>query len=478
MKSKTDKPEILIFMSDQHNASYMRCAGNPVVETPNMDRIAAQGVRFENSYTSCPLCVPARMSFMTGQLPSTLSVFHNEETLRSDHVTFAHVAGAMGYETALVGRMHFVGEDQRHGFEKRFGDDFNRIWGRGGLKRTDLGEYVLTPAGDITKLIGGGTSPVLEYDRQVISSAIKYINADCERPRLTVVGVFGPHHPFVAPPKLYRHYREIVDFPLDYGKSSNFLHPVVEKHRQSIDDNVMLDIRAAYYGMITQVDRQMGAVYDSYQRYLKKNNKEGVFIYLSDHGEMAGQYGLYRKEMFFDGSSKIPMIICGDGISKGKTVQDNVSIMDISATLCEFLGGDQLPEAIGQTLTPYLFGDNKTDNERAVFSEYIYRDTPGAMIRKGKYKLICYDGYEEADLLFDLESDPLELLNLAKENTTVCKTLKKELLEWWDAKKISTECKRIGKHHKILAKWGAVSHAEERDLWEVTERARQIPTVR
>ena len=460
------------------NADYMGCMGNEIVKTPNMDRLAQKGMLFTNTYTSCPLCVPARMSFMTGVVPSRLEVYHNEESMRSDQATFAHCAGAEGYETSLIGRMHFVGEDQRHGFENRFADDFNRIWGRGGLKREDLGEYVLTPAGDITKLIGGGTSPVLEYDRQVVTSALDYFSKDYERPQLAVVGLFGPHHPFVAPPELYKYYRELVDFPKDYGKERNYTHPIIDKHFVDIDEKTMLDIRAAYYGMITQVDNQLGEVYDKWQEYLQRNNRKGVFIYLSDHGEMAGENGLYRKETFFEGSCRIPLIVCGEGISQG-VVTTPTSIMDISDTICEIINSDRLPDIDGKSLLHHLEGQSQTkDNERAVFCEYVYRDIPGIMVRKGDYKLISYYGYESDDLLFNISNDPFEFKNIVKENTELYQSLKSEIPSFWSGAQILNNCEKWNKQHQILAKWGANSHTVERDLWIIPDEARKIPMIR
>ena len=110
---------VLLIMSDQHSRYHLGCYGDPLVRTPHLDGLAQRGVRFDNAYCPSPLCVPSRMSFMTARRPSANRVWHNGHILSSAIPTWAHALGASGYETALIGRMHFVGPDQRHGFEVR-----------------------------------------------------------------------------------------------------------------------------------------------------------------------------------------------------------------------------------------------------------------------------------------------------------------------------------------------------------------------
>ena len=114
-----DRPNILFILSDQHSKFHLGCYGDPLGRTPHLDRLASEGMRFANAYTPSPLCVPARMAFMTGRRPSANQVWSNDHILNSALPTWAHTLGAAGYETALLGRMHFVGPDQRHGFERR-----------------------------------------------------------------------------------------------------------------------------------------------------------------------------------------------------------------------------------------------------------------------------------------------------------------------------------------------------------------------
>lgn len=179
-KIQTDReqPDILIIMSDQHSAQCCGFMGDRIAHTPNLDRLAAQGVIFQNAYTSCPLCVPARASFMTGKMPSKLSVFSNNDSLPSDQPTFAHIAAIEGYQTILCGRMHFVGPDQRHGFAERpIGDLCHWAWGNWPERL-----QTLTPFGKpmaamhCLKLYGAGDSPVLDYDKAVCDAAIERLS--------------------------------------------------------------------------------------------------------------------------------------------------------------------------------------------------------------------------------------------------------------------------------------------------------------
>ena len=116
---KNDRPNILLIMSDQHSPHILGAYGNGIVRTPNLDALAANGIRFDNMYCPSPLCVPSRMSFLTGRTPTANRVWTNYHMLPSDIPTFAHALGGADYETALIGRMHFMGPDQRHGFKKR-----------------------------------------------------------------------------------------------------------------------------------------------------------------------------------------------------------------------------------------------------------------------------------------------------------------------------------------------------------------------
>jgi len=269
------QPDILMFMTDQHTAALFGAAGDPIVSTPNLDRLAAEGVMFDNTYTSCPLCVPARSSMLTGQRPSRTGILTNSGIIPSEQATFVHSLAAAGYETVLCGRMHFLGPDQRHGFIKRLVGDFTPCWhGRYGQVRSDLGPYVGTPAGQFDKLYGGGTSPVLEYDQAVVAAAIDYLKQPHEKPIFLLIGTYAPHHTFVAPPDLYKKYLDLIPPPASDSQERIDSLPLLDAEKRDFDADLVHKLRAAYYGMIENVDGQIGQVREAWDNFLSKNDRK------------------------------------------------------------------------------------------------------------------------------------------------------------------------------------------------------------
>lgn len=475
-----DRPDILLFLSDQHHALYAGFAGHSLVRTPHMDRLAADGTAMTCAYTSAPLCVPSRMSLLTGQLPEKTGVYTNYGAIGSAQTTFLHSIAAEGYETVLCGRMHFLGEDQRHGFTKRImGEMTPLFWGRYGAARSDLGPYVGTMANQSLKIIGGGTSPVLEYDKAVIRAALDYLSRDHEKPQCIVVGTYGPHHTFVAPPELYSYYKERIDIPPSFGAGSD--HPVLSGMRNSgLNEETLRKLRAAYLGMIETIDGQVGGVREAWSRYLERQGRQGVFVYMSDHGEQAGEHGLIGKNTFYEGSAKIPMIFAGDGISAGHAVDQPVTIMDVGPTLCEFAGAAAPPRPDGRSLKPALSGGEQ-DAERMIVSEIIGeregRPVPGRMLLQGKWKYVAYAFHGPFDQLFDLEEDPLELRNLRSERADVADEFQAHLRQTWNVEAILERHRENSEHYALLHRWGMAVDVPETERWAVPPEATVLPSI-
>jgi len=473
------RPDILVFMSDQHNAGYTGFAGHPVVETPHMDSLAEAGTVFDAAYTACPLCVPSRSAMLTGHLPSKTGIFTNDGAIREDQATFAHALGAAGYDVVLCGRMHFMGADQRHGFTRRLVGDYTPLlWGRYGIKRDDLGDFVETSAGKFAKIVGGGTSPVLEYDRAVVAAAIEYLEQDHARPQCLVVGTYAPHHTFVAPSELYQHYREIVTLPESFTREVDTIHPVMAlRRRDDWDEETVLRIRAAYFGMITNLDAQLGEVRQAWQQFTKRRGTRDVFMYLSDHGEHAAEHNMQGKGTFFECSARIPLVAAGEGVRAGGRVTSPVSILDVGPTLCELAGADGPPDPDGVSLTSVLAG-GPGDAGRYVLSEFILRGgqgelVPGRMVRLGKWKYITYAGYEAHDLLFDLDADALELHNAARENADLAGELHAIACRNWDSTGVRRRHETQSAHFRILRQWGNAVDVEEPERWPVPSWLRE-----
>ena len=202
------QPDILIFMSDQHGADYGSC-GPVLVDTPVLEQLRREGTSFDAAYTSCPLCVPARMSMMSSLLPSRTGVYGNSAVLPDTTPCFTHALVAAGYETVLIGRMHFVGRDQRHGFTKRLAPDmtpvtWNMPFDKLKEERGDLNACTAEPF--CTNYVGAGESPVMHYDRMVVDAALDYLSREHEKPQFILVGTYGPHFPYITSRKMYEKY--------------------------------------------------------------------------------------------------------------------------------------------------------------------------------------------------------------------------------------------------------------------------------
>ncbi len=471
-----DQPDILVFMTDQHNARIAEHAGDPYVRTPNMARLAEEGTTFDAAYTSCPLSVPARCSMMSGQLPSRTGIVTNNGSLASDHATMAHALAIAGYETVLCGRMHFKGPDQFHGFTRRLVGDFTPCYdGRYGAARADLGPYVGTPAGDFTKHFGGGTSPVLEYDRAVIAAALDYLAQPRDKPVFLVVSTYGPHHTFVAPPELYRKYQQILPPPDSDGHEHVDLHPALHGKTKDLEADVVRDLRAAYYGMVENIDMQFGRVREAWDEFMQRRGRDSICCYLSDHGEAAGEKGLWGKSTFHEESARIPLIFSGTSIEAARRIAAPVSIMDLAPTLCELTGAPEMPRQDGRSLLPAVRG-GEPDADRAVVSELLAGNSPARMVRRHQWKYVHYHGRDDADQLFDLNADPNEYHNRRGDHPDIAAKLKAILLEAWDPQAILRDQERRREHLRLISAWGATVDVEEPYRWPIPESAWALPT--
>ena len=242
--------------------------------------------------------------------------------------------------------------DFYHGFTKRVGKDITgSYWGYGALTRLDLGDFARSmQQRTCLEVIGSGDTPVREYDRTVIADALEYLTHDYKKPQMIVVGTYGPHFPYVGDERRMEHYRRAMR-NLPEEKWPDFAVPSLRDKVQQTTREDLAELRAAYYALVEEMDEQVGRVYDAFQTYLERSGKEGIFIYMSDHGDQLGYKGLYGKQTFFERSAKIPLIFSGTGIS-GRRVRDSVSIMDIGPTLCHLVGAQPYPEADGVSFLP------------------------------------------------------------------------------------------------------------------------------
>jgi choline-sulfatase len=516
-----DKPNIILLVSDQHRADWMGCSGSRYVHTPNLDRLATGGVRFAQTYCNSPFCVPSRMSMLAGRHPYRTQVWSNEHQLASEIPTFAHALGIAGYETVLCGRMHFKGPDQRHGYETRLVGDITPTYNGG--PTTPYGPLKGSAAQGMKSLecAGPGDSPVLRYDEAVTAACETFLAersrsqaeasqtpqaaTNQQRPLFLTVGWYGPHPTFICPPDLYEQAESALGGEKGIPKDDEPLHPWVKDwfRRLNIDSATKEQIaivRASYAGLINRLDQLIGRVLEA----AKSLTGETYIVYLSDHGEMAGDHGMFWKQSFYEGSSRVPLIWSrlpqdagetphssqGNGqaptadpqkspIAAGITVDIPVSLVDLAPTLVSLAGAPPMPGQDGQDLSPLLrgginSGDHQTWEERPVFCELLGGNgSPRRMIRYKQYKLNYYDDFPPQ--LFDLHEDPNEQRDLLaqEEYSELIRELTEMLFEHWDPEQIKQTFYERNPDLKYLARWGQAVGFGRMDLWDSSHTNRQ-----
>jgi len=465
-----EKYNVLILMSDQHSKHYLGCYGNELVRTPSLDRLAEEGMLFANAYTPAPLCVPARMSFMTGRLPSANRVWTNGHILSSAIPTWAHAVGAAGYETALVGRMHFVGADHRHGFELRPMGEYSAVFP--GADRLGGPQFKEVPRGTSgqarisVECAGIGRNSYQAFDEMAAAKACEYLEEKARggggRPFAAVAGFVLPHCPFFAPRELFEYYYERVDVPQPTAKELEQEPEAIRRFKKArgIDEPLPAErirvARAAYFGMCEYFDRQV-------ERVLKKLDETGLsentlVIYTTDHGETAGEHGCWWKSNYYEGSVGVPLIARLPGRVPAGTKNPAIcSLMDIGATMVEMAGGEELPAADGYSLWAELRGEQDLARPDETFSEHgpTRGEGPSRMIRRGPWKLFKYHD-DTPPALFNLEEDPGERRDLGPdaEFAAVRDELLERLYADWDPEWVVRECETLGRDMQVISAWG------------------------
>ena len=422
------QPNIVMICSDQHTARVMGCQGDPVVETPNLDALAADGCRFDSFYCNNPICVPSRMSFMSGRYPFKCDCIGNQSVLDSRYPTMAHIAVRAGYHAVLAGKMHFNGPDQRHGFlERPIGEMSTQALYNGadrpprtGLALGDLGNCSRP---DPLLHTGPGRNPYVEYDAAVTDRTVawldRYAGIDAAPPFFLMAGYLLPHCPYIAPPELYGKYEGRVRVATVSAEEMAALHPHHREYREGI---LLGEIpaenqeraTAAYYALTDQLDRNVGRLIAALRRNGLWENT--VVFYFSDHGEMLGRHGRWHKESFFEDSARVPMIVRVPGMEIAGRSAVHHSLVDLMPTLCELSGVKAPPGLDGVSMLPALRGE--TPNLAAKVETYTFwsRSRPGLssnrMVRLGPWKLSYYGAHDSYEL-FNLEDDPEERKNLA-----------------------------------------------------------------
>jgi choline-sulfatase len=402
------RPNVLILLPDQQSVHALGCYGNQQVATPAADLLARQGVTLDTCYCNAPLCVPSRMSLLSGKHPHRLDAWDNRSILDPAERTFARHLAASGYLTCAIGKMHFNGQEQRYGFELRpYGD----LCGWSHQPDPISSAYGLSR-------IAAGPAEIPEEKLQetiVTEEAIAFLRQhDRSRPFLLVLGYNRPHFPFRPPARYWeRYYPDGYDLPHIPPGHLDRLHPWVRAIRERHGDTVLTEdqvarARAGYYGCVTFVDDKIGEVLSALERL--GYTEDTIVIYTSDHGEMAGEHDMWGKRVYYEASARVPFIVRWPGrLPAGTRVAEPVELVDLYPTLCDF-AGVPLPKGLdGSSLLPLLAGEVKGWRGYAVCDATAWMPAPARMVRKGDWKLNYYvgAGFE----LFNLREDPEEFVD-------------------------------------------------------------------
>ena len=394
------KPNILIFMVDQLSGTLFPDGPAEWLHTPHLKKLAARSVRFKNCYTASPLCAPGRASFMSGQLPSVTGVYDNAAEFPSSLPTYAHHLRRVGYQTALSGKMHFVGPDQLHGFEERLTTDIyppDFGWTPDYRKPGERIDWWYHNMGSVTN---SGTAEItnqLEYDDEVAYEANRKIydlsRGHDERPWCLTVSFTHPHDPYLTRKKYWDLYENCnhllpevsaLSYP-EHDPHSKRILDASDWKNFNISEKDIKSSRRAYFANISYLDDKIGEILDT----LQKTNQEAVIIFVSDHGDMLGERGLWFKMSFFENSSRVPLMISST-VLEPKLVKEPVSTIDVCPTLCDLSGCDMDELARwteGESLLPFANGSIRSN---PVLMEYAAEASyaPLISIRKGPLNTI------------------------------------------------------------------------------------------
>lgn len=456
------RPNIMFIQVDQLAAQFLRSYGDTVCQAPNLDALAKQGTVFETAYCNFPLCAPSRASMATGRLCSEIGAYDNAAELPASTPTYAHYLRASGYQTALSGKMHFIGPDQHHGFETRltpdlYPADFSWVpnWGDEGKRDTNDARSV-TVAGVCER------SVQMDFDDLVTHHAVQYLydvaRSDDDRPFFLQVSYTHPHEPYLCQKKHWDLYEEI-NIPLPDVPALKAAEHDAHSARL-LSDFGMLDVRfsdddirrarRAYYGSISYLDDMIGRVLATLDAIGQRDNT--VILFTSDHGEMLGERGMWFKKHFFEHALRIPLIVSGGAFGPGRAATP-VSLVDLLPTfmgVAEGAGWTSPVEPLDGTDLAGLL--DEPDIDRPILAEYLAEATaaPIFMVRRGQFKYVW--SAKDAPLLFDVYADPSERVNLATDPSyaDLGAQLRAYVLQRWDNDALSEKIKRSQRRRRLV----------------------------
>lgn len=436
MTSGSSSPNFLVLISDEHRKDAMGCMGHPIVKTPNLDALAARGALFTNAYTPSPMCVPTRAAIACGNYVHRIGHWDSATPYDGKARSWMRHLRDQGVQVTSIGKLHFRSTDDNNGFSEEI-LPMHVVGGIGwtiGLLREEAPDYDSTA--ELAAEVGVGASSYTDYDRQITDAAKAWLAAPKRKdsPWAGFVSLVSPHYPLTCPEEFYSMYDpKVMDLPVGYGESSVPKHPEMQAiarffdYDRYFDEQKTREAKAAYYGLISFMDSCVGEILAALEESGQAENT--VIVYVSDHGDMMVDQGFWTKQIMYEQSVGVPMILAGPGIPPNRLVKTGASLVDLAATAIDVSGVQHDVESLALPGTSLRVISNTPDNpDRTIFSEYHDGgSTTGTfMVRWDHWKYVYYVG--QPAQLFNLDTDPKELHDLTIEgvNDTVAIAARRE----------------------------------------------------
>lgn len=435
--SSTQKPNVLFLLSDEHSFRFLSDHHDPSLaepcRTPTLDHLKRYGTAFNTTYCQMPLCTPSRMCMISGREVFDCGAWTNSSVLAPDMPTIPKAFAAAGYTTCLVGKMHFGGNLQYHGFEHRpYGD----ITGNCGHQHElhDLKAMGLEGRSGMqlrTLTAGPTTIPESQLQEQITArETISFLREQTakspEKPWFLCASFSRPHFPLNAPKRHMAKYWPTGVTPPKVGRTGDsFDHPMTQGMRKGfdadrIDGDELAKARAAYFACVDYLDELLGDMLAVLERDGLLENT--IIVYTSDHGEMAGEHGGWWKNTWHEASTRVPFIVQTPaqrrGDAKPNAINTPVSLADLFPTLCGLADVKQPDDLYGMDLSNAIH-TGQEPQRGLVYSDVLYdrwgKGTSFRMVRDGRYKYIAFG--DAPELFFDVEADPFEQHDLSTSAT-------------------------------------------------------------
>lgn len=423
-----DKKLNVLFLAVDDMNNDLHCYGHPYVSSPNIDRLAKMGVKFDRAYCQFPLCSPSRSSLMTGLRPDATKVFNLQYHFRTglpDVVTLPQMFMKAGYYSARVGKIYHYGNPGDIGTS---GLDDPKSWHHfvnpAGRDKTVIEKDIINHSpsrglGSAMCFLSDKTGKDEEHtDGKVAIEGIKLLEEHKGAPFFLAVGFYKPHTPYVAPSKYFEKYPmdevKLPEEPLgnrDTKPKAAVASTAVPLFGVTVDQ--ARECKQAYYAAISFVDAQIGKVLAAMDQHKLWDNT--VVVFWSDHGYHLGQHGLWMKQSLFEESARVPMIIVAPGAKgNGHACARTVEFVDLYPTLADLAGLTPPNNLAGKSLRP-LLEDPQSAWDKPAFTQVWRGNFAGHSVRTERWRYTEWDGGAQGRELYDHENDPHEFTNLAED---------------------------------------------------------------